>query len=114
MAATSLLEKFLTSLTPRQICWLCLFVTITGAGIGSTYALKAFASTESVTQVRAQVTRIEVRQIERDIFDRQAQVCQAIAAGQSPRVYRERLQEALRAYEELTGKKFDLPSCEEL
>lgn len=114
MTASTILTRLLDSFTPKQLCWICLLVTVMGAGLGSTYAIRAFASTESVKAVKQQVTRMEVRLLEREIFDRMSQMCSAIKAQQPARVYRERLQEALRAYQELTGNPFILPRCDEL
>jgi hypothetical protein len=106
--------ELLHSFTPKQICWICLLLTLTFGSIGSTYAIRAFASTDSVKEVRNQINRVEVRLLEREIFDRQSEVCRAVKNGQPARAYREQLQSALRAYEDLTGRPFSLPDCEEL
>lgn len=113
-ASGSLLLRLLDSFTPKQICYVCLLVTISGAVLGSTYAVRSFASSERMDRVEKQVSRIEVRLLEREIFDRVAQMCAAVKAEQPARIYRERLQEALRAYRELTGQDFVLPACNEL
>lgn len=75
--------------------------------------LPGFAYAADVTSVRNDVSSIKVELLESRIFDTRVRQCESTTA--EPRTfYREKLQELLRKYRELTAADYRLPSCGEL
>lgn len=75
--------------------------------------LPGFAYAGDVTSVRNDVSSIKVELLEQRIFDTRVRQCESASA--EPRTfYREKLQELLRKYRDLTAADYRLPSCGEL
>lgn len=75
--------------------------------------MPGFAYASDVTSVRNDVSSIKVELLEQRIFDTRLRQCESTSA--EPRTfYREKLQELMRKYRELTAADYRLPGCEEL
>lgn len=75
-----------------------------------------FASASEVAQQQAQLTRIEVGQLETQILDTLLRRCKAQMSSHQDAVQfaSEKLQVQLRRYQDLTKSQFQLPRCDDL
>lgn len=105
-----LVEWLLQSLSVRQLCWVCVIITM-GA---LSYGVRTYASNSAVTALSGEIQEIRIQLLEERAFDLRVKQCKALEANQPAGVYRERLQELLRQYFARTGAKYDLPECREL
>jgi hypothetical protein len=91
------------SLSPSQICWLCLLATVSLY----TYTVRTYASNDEVKAINVKIT-------ENSLFDLRSKQCESIRRQQSGAAYRSKIQELLREYSLLTGSRYELPDCTEL
>jgi hypothetical protein len=85
--------------------------------IGSIHGLMpvhpGFAYSNDVATTNNNIKKIEQRLLEKELFENRMNQCKA-DTERSKSFYREKLQELLREYYDMTGRGYDLPSCEEL
>jgi hypothetical protein len=99
----SVWQWFLRSLSPQQVCWLCLLVTM-GAGF---YGITTFARESEVSQIRVEL-------LQQRLLDLRIRQCGAIKAGESAAFFAGQIQQQSGKYRELTKSPPDLPACSEL
>lgn len=103
MNLSAFIEWARKSLSPTQICWLCLIATVSLY----TYTVRTYASNDEVKAINVKIT-------ENSLFDLRSKQCESLRRQQSGAAYRSKIQELLREYRLLTGGEYDLPQCEEL
>lgn len=96
-------QKLLDSLSPLQVCWLCLFAT----AAGGMYAVNVFAKNDEVTSIRVEL-------LQQRLLDLRIRQCQAIKDGQPAAFWAGQIQEQATKYYELTNRSPQLPGCGEL
>lgn len=94
---------FIRSLSPQQVCWLCLLVTVSGG----MYAMRVFARTDDVASIRVEL-------LQDRLLDLRIKQCDAIQAGQPPQFFAKYIQEQAVIYFSIVGVNPILPPCEEL
>jgi hypothetical protein len=104
--ATDIAGRLLDALSPRQICLVCLLITV----LVALWAGRTFANDSEVTALRGEVATVRVSLVEKAILDTLAVRCRAADKSFAT----SRLQ-ALRAeYFQLTRREYPLPTCEEI
>lgn len=96
-------EWFLKSLTPQQVCWLCLLCTF-GAGL---YGVNTFAKDSEVKQIRVEL-------LQQRLLDLRIRQCDAVRLLQPASFFAGQITDQSDKYEALTGRKPELPTCQEL
>ena len=96
-------QWFLKSLSPQQICWLCLLATI----LGGMYGVRVFAKNTDVEAIRIEL-------LQSRLLDLRLRQCQAIKAGQPAAFFAGQIQEHDAKFRALTGTWAPLPGCGEL
>jgi hypothetical protein len=85
-----------------HILWACGWLTALG--------FSGFAKADDLRDQRKYLQRIEIRLLEKSIFEVKVLQCNAA----SKQLYAQQLAGLLTDYQNLTGKLYPLPSCEEL
>jgi hypothetical protein len=78
--------------------------------LGVTPFSPGYATRGEVSDLKKQVDRVEVRQLEQTLLDMRTNQCRAT----DKRFYTQRLNELLADYHRLTGQVWRLPECDEL
>jgi hypothetical protein len=92
--------------------WVLVLLSIAGAH-GMMPFHPGFALSTQTEDTNRKVIRIEIRMLEKEIFEGRQMQCQA-STERSKSFYRERLQDLLREYYAITNSSYTLPTCEEL
>lgn len=96
-------SRLLQSLSPSQVCWLCLLVTCGAAG----YGLRTFAKNSDVEAIRVDIMQSR-------LLDLRIRQCSAIKALQGGAFFAGQIRLQADQYLQLTGRPYSPPSCEEL
>lgn len=72
-----------------------------------------FAYSTDMTVTNDNIKKIEQRLLEKELFENRMNQCRA-DSDRAKTFYRQKLQDLLTEYRELTGRGYDLPSCDEL
>jgi hypothetical protein len=96
-------KRLLQSLSPLQICWLCLLSTV-GGGI---YAVNTFARDSDVSSIRVEL-------LQDRLLELRIRQCDAVKAFQPADFFAKQITEQAGKYQELTNAQPNLPTCQEL
>ena len=96
-------QKLASSLSPQQVCWVCILISLTGGA----YGIRTFARNDQV-----QIMRIE--QLQERATNMKIMQCEALKRGQPARFFAERVSFWSDKYLQVAGVRPDLPTCEEL
>ncbi len=99
----ALWDRFLKTLSPIQVCWLCLLLTF-GGGL---YGLNTFARDSELKQVRVEL-------LQQRLVDLRIRQCEAVRKAQPADFFAKQITEQAGKYRELTYSPPDLPKCNEL
>lgn len=105
----SVWEKLIDSLSPVQVCWMCLLVT----GGLALFSVRTFADNNKVEAVQKDVSSLKAEFLEQRIFETRLRQCTA-ESTEARQFYGEKVSELLVRYRNSTGTSYQLPNCDEV
>jgi hypothetical protein len=96
-------NKLVESLSPQQVCWLCLLLT----AMGALYGVRTFAKDSEVKEIRIEL-------LQQRLVDLRIRQCDSIKEGQPSVFFAREMTSLMDKYYLLTGRSAILPMCAEL
>lgn len=104
-----LFKKLIESMSPMQVCWVCLIVT---AGLAM-FSVRTFADNSKVDSLSYKLEAIQAEFLEQRIFETRLRQCTA-STTEARQFYGQKLAELATRYQQATTRSYPMPSCSEV